>query len=127
MRFLRSERWSAVLLIVAAALGLVIANTAVGPGIIAFTHLSLGFLSLAHWVTDGLLAIFFFLAAIELKHELAHGELDSPRKALMPAIAALGGVIVPAGIFLVMVRDPDGQLLELLPMEYQRRLKQARG
>ncbi len=64
MRVLRSERWSAVLLILAAALGLVLANTPLGPGIIAFTHGKLGFLSLADWVTEGLLAVFFFLVAI---------------------------------------------------------------
>jgi Na+:H+ antiporter, NhaA family len=95
-----------VLLIVAAALGLILANTAVGPGIITFTHLQLGFLSLAHWVTDGLLAIFFFLAAIELKHELVHGELSSVRKAAVPAAAAVGGVAVPALIFLAVAHEP---------------------
>ena len=69
-------------------------------------HSGLGLDSqLGHWVTDGLLAIFFFLAAIELKHELRHGELDTPRKALVPAVAAVGGVIVPALIFLLIVRD----------------------
>jgi Na+:H+ antiporter, NhaA family len=94
-----------VLLIVAAALGLVLANTAVGPAIITFTHIHLGFLSLAHWVTDGLLAIFFFLAAIELKHELTQGELSSVSKAAVPAAAALGGVAVPALIYLAVVHD----------------------
>jgi NhaA family Na+:H+ antiporter len=57
-------------------------------------------------VTDGLLAVFFLLAAIELRHELTHGQLDSPRRALVPAIAAVGGVIAPALIFLALVRDP---------------------
>jgi NhaA family Na+:H+ antiporter len=96
---------SAVLLIAAAALGLVLANTPVGPAIIAFTHVSLGFLTLAHWVTEGLLAIFFFIAAIELKHELVHGELDSLRKAAVPAAAAIGGVAVPALIYLAVAHD----------------------
>ena len=64
-------------------------------------------LSIGHWVTDGLLAVFFFLAAIELKHELTSGELNSARKALVPTIAAVGGVIVPAAIFLLMVPDPE--------------------
>jgi NhaA family Na+:H+ antiporter len=95
-----------VLLLVAAALGLVLANTPIGPGIIAFTHRSLGFLSVAHWVTDGLLAIFFFLAAIELKHELTAGELRSPRRAVIPAAAALGGVAVPALVYLAVAHEP---------------------
>jgi NhaA family Na+:H+ antiporter len=105
VRILRSERWSAVLLIVAAALGLVLANTPVGPAIIGFTHLQLGFLSLAHWVTDGLLAIFFFLAAIEFKNELTRGELSSVRHAAVPAAAAVGGVALPALIYLAVVHN----------------------
>jgi NhaA family Na+:H+ antiporter len=112
MAFFRSERIAALLLVVAAALGVALANTPVGPALFAArdTHLdipALGLeLSAGHWVTDGLLAIFFFLAAIELRHELAHGELDSPRKALVPAIAAIGGVVVPALVYLAFVHDP---------------------
>jgi Na+:H+ antiporter, NhaA family len=95
-----------VLLILAAALGLVLANSAIGPAIIDFTHLQAGFLSIAHWVTDGLLAIFFFLAAIELKHELRHGELSSVRTAVIPAAAAVGGVAVPALVYLAVAHEP---------------------
>jgi NhaA family Na+:H+ antiporter len=106
---LRSERWSALLLIAAAAIGLILANSPVGPDVIRFTHLRVGFpvldLSLAHWVTDGLLAIFFFLAAIELKHELTAGELSSVRKAVVPAAAAVGGVVAPALLYLAVVHD----------------------
>jgi NhaA family Na+:H+ antiporter len=110
MRFLRSERTAAFLLIGAAALGLILANTPWGPALHGVRDAHLGFpgfdLSLGHWVTDGLLAVFFFLAAIELRHELTAGELASPAKALVPAIAAVGGVIVPAIIFLLLVRQP---------------------
>jgi NhaA family Na+:H+ antiporter len=108
----RSERISALLLVAAAALGVGLANSPLGGGILAIRdhyldvpwlglHLSVG-----HWITDGLLAIFFFLAAIELRHELTDGELDTPRTALVPAIAAVGGVLVPALIYLVFVSDP---------------------
>lgn len=112
MRFLRSERYAAFLLIGAAALGLILANTSWATALHAVRdlHPLSGLpgvdLSLGHWVTDGLLAIFFFLAAVELRHELSHGELDSPRKALVPAIAAVGGVIAPALIFLAIAREP---------------------
>lgn len=108
----RSERLSAVLLVVAAAAGLLLANTPAGPALAGArdTHLDIPWLGLqlsaGHWVTDGLLAVFFFLAAIELRHELTHGELDSPRKALIPVVAAVGGVLAPAGIFLLLVHDP---------------------
>lgn len=69
------------------------------------THLSIGLgswqvdLALHHWVNDGLMAIFFFLVGMEIKRELLIGELASFRKALLPAIAAAGGMIVPAGIY----------------------------
>lgn len=113
MTFLRSERYAAFLLLGAAILGVILANSALGPGLqgLRDQHLPVPWLgldlSVGHWVTDGLLAVFFFLAAIELKHELTHGELDSAGKALVPTVAAVGGVIVPAAIFLVMVPDRE--------------------
>ncbi len=113
MKFFRSERYAAFLLLGAAILGVILANSTIGPALqgLRDSHLPISWLgldlSVGHWVTDGLLAIFFFLAAIELKHELAHGELDSARKALVPTIAAVGGVIAPAAIFLLMVPDRD--------------------
>ena len=112
MRFVRSERITAFFLIVAAALGVILANSPAAAALSAFRDFHFGIpalgldLSVAHWVTDGLLAVFFFLAAIELKHELRHGELDSVKRALVPAVAALGGVIAPALIFLLLVRAP---------------------
>jgi len=111
MHILRNPQFSAISLVIAAALGLIVANSPLGGSATAIrdTHPGtvLGLdLSLGHWVTDGLLAIFFFLAAVELKHELRHGELNSARKALVPAAAAVGGVIVPAAIFLLLVQQP---------------------
>jgi Na+:H+ antiporter, NhaA family len=109
---LRSAQFSAITLIIAAALGLGLANSALGPALFDLRdmHVAVGplDLSISHWVKDGLLAIFFFLAAIELKHELRHGELDSARKAFVPVVAAVGGVIVPALLFLVIV--PETQM-----------------
>ena len=102
MAMLRSERFSAVLLLAAAAVGLLLANSPVAPLAHAVEGFHLGPLTIGHWVKDGLLAVFFFLAAIELKHELRHGELDSAAKALVPTVAAVGGVIVPALIYLLL-------------------------
>ena len=113
VNLMRSERVSAVLLVVAAGLGLALANSPWGAALLAVrdAHPDTGNpvldLSPGHWVTDGLLAVFFLLAAIELRHELTHGELDSPRKALAPAVAAVGGVVVPALVFLLVVHDPE--------------------
>jgi NhaA family Na+:H+ antiporter len=112
MKILRSERYAAFLLLGAAVLGVILANTAWGPALqnAKDSHLDIPWLGLnltaGDWVKDGLLAVFFFIAAIELRHELAHGELNSARKALVPTVAAVGGVIVPAMIFLLFVRDP---------------------
>ncbi|WP_223691131.1 Na+/H+ antiporter NhaA [Leifsonia poae] len=104
MSIIRSERTAAGLLLGAAALGLLLANTAIGPALLDLQHSYIGFgstrLSVGHWISDGLLAIFFFIVAVELKHELVAGELNSFQKAIHPAIAAVGGVVVPVLIYL---------------------------
>ena len=106
----RSERLAAVLLVAAAALGLVLANTSAGPLIAGARDAYLDIpwlgihLSAGHWITDGLLAVFFFLIAIELKRELVIGDLNSFGKAALSALAALGGVVVPAGVYLLITR-----------------------
>ncbi|MET4703124.1 Na+/H+ antiporter NhaA [Frigoribacterium sp. UYMn621] len=106
MSIIRSERVAAVLLLVAAALGLLLANTPAGPSLMALQDRHLAIpgtpldLSVGHWISDGLLAVFFFVVAVELKNELMVGQLNSVSRAIRPAIAALGGVIVPAAIYL---------------------------
>ncbi len=104
MSLLRSARFPAVILLVAAALGLIVANSPLGPAVDDAMHASLGIpgvfeLSLSHWIKDGLLAIFFFVVAVELQYELTAGQLNSARKALQPAIAAAGGVLVPIAVY----------------------------
>jgi len=106
MSIIRSERVAAVLLLAAAALGLLLANTPAGPSLMALQNAHLAIpgtpldLSIGHWISDGLLAVFFFVVAIELKNELAVGQLNSISRAIRPAIAAIGGVVVPALIYL---------------------------
>ncbi|WP_426320369.1 Na+/H+ antiporter NhaA [Microbacterium sp. E-13] len=104
MSLLRSARFPAVILLVAAALGLIVANSPLGPAVDDAMHASVGLpgvfeLTLSHWIKDGLLAIFFFVVAVELQYELTAGQLNSARKALQPAIAAAGGVLVPIAIY----------------------------
>ena len=103
MSIIRSERTAAGLLLGAAALGLLLANTPVGPALLDLQHAHLGAgpvdLSIGHWISDGLLAVFFFIVAVELKHELVAGELNTVQKAIHPAIAAVAGVAVPALIY----------------------------
>lgn len=106
MTFIRSDRYAALLLLAAALLGLLAANLPIGPGLLAAVDApnALPFvgLSLRHGVSDGLLAVFFFVVAVELKRELAIGDLSSASKAALPALAAVGGVAVPAAIYLVV-------------------------
>lgn len=105
LSWIRNPQVSAMLLLAAAILGLVIANTGLGPGLDALKHAHLPFtvfgldLSAAHWVTDGLLVVFFFVVAVELRYEFTQGDLNSVSKAAVPTIAALGGVALPAIIY----------------------------
>lgn len=112
MKLLRSARFPAIMLLLAAALGLFVANSPGGPAVDDAMHAYLGIpgvfeLSLDHWIKDGLLAVFFFVVAVELQFELTSGQLNSARKALQPAIAAAGGVLVPIVIYLVIAAGSD--------------------
>ena len=71
---------------------------------VAAFHLEL---TVEHWINDGLMAIFFFVVALEIKRELVLGQLSSPRRAALPIIAALGGMVVPAALYLSL--NPDGE------------------
>ncbi|OAN33673.1 Na+/H+ antiporter NhaA [Microbacterium sp. H83] len=105
---LRGQQFPAVLLLLAAGLGLLLANLPTHDALAAVLDLHIAVpgtsldLSIVDWVSEGLLAIFFLVVAIELRHELTHGELDSPRKAVQPAIAAAGGVLVPIAVYLLI-------------------------
>ena len=114
---LRSETVGGVLLIAAAVIALVWANspasasyfalrdTHIGP---AALHLNL---TIGEWAADGLLAIFFFVAGLELKREFIVGDLRDPRRAALPIAAALGGMIVPGLIYVaIVIGGPPGTL-----------------
>ena len=116
--FLRKESSSGALLIVAAALGLIIANSPISDHY--FDFLALGFtvesgifflqLTVLKIINYGLMTIFFFVVGLEIKRELVSGHLASVKKAAMPFIAALGGMALPAGIYLLIAGDvaPEG-------------------
>lgn len=110
MHLLRSDRFPALMLLTAAAIGLIIANSAAGPGALSLVGTEVGLpgvfsLSVGHWVADGLLAIFFFVMAVELQYELTSGQLNSVRRALPPAVAAAGGILVPIAVYLLIAGD----------------------
>ncbi|GAA1863125.1 Na+/H+ antiporter NhaA [Pseudonocardia ailaonensis] len=103
---LRAETVGGVLLVGAAVLALVWANTPWRGAYFALSSVELGWgplrLDLATWAADGLLAIFFFVVGVELKREFVAGDLRDPRRAALPIIAAVGGMAVPAVIFVLV-------------------------
>ena len=109
---LRSARFPAIILLAAAVAALIVANSPLGASADAIKDTYLGIpgvfeMSVGHWIQDGLLAIFFFVVAIELQFELTAGELNSARKALQPAIAAAGGVLIPIAIYVAFAAGSD--------------------
>ncbi len=96
--FFDSEKASAIVLIACTVLCLFVANSASGPAYQQFWQTYVAGMSLEHWVNDALMAVFFLLIGLELERELYVGELSSLKNALLPIFAALGGIIVPAGI-----------------------------
>ncbi len=101
-RFVESEASGGLVLMASAALGMIVANSPLADDYENILHAEVGGLSVLHWINDGLMALFFLLVGLEIKREMLVGELDSwPRRAL-PLIAALGGMIAPALIFLAV-------------------------
>ncbi|WP_038250651.1 Na+/H+ antiporter NhaA [Ghiorsea bivora] len=111
--FIHKESSSGILLIVATILALIFSNTLLAPYYEAFLHIpvsiQLGSLSLDkslhHWVNDGLMAIFFFLIGLEVKREVLEGHLSSVSQVTLPIVAAIGGMAVPALIYLYFNAD----------------------
>ncbi len=112
--FYRLEAAGGIMLVLAAVLALVVANSAAAPlyhhilndvpvGVkVPHVHLEK---SILHWVNDGLMVIFFFLVGLEIKRELVRGQLSGFDKALLPVVAAVGGMAVPALIFWFINKD----------------------
>ncbi len=105
--FLKSEAAGGVLLMVSAALALIIANSPVAPLYFAALGSYVAGLSILHWINDALMAVFFLLVGLEIKREFLEGQLSNWSRRALPGIAALGGMVVPALIYLALTRgDP---------------------
>ena len=110
---LKDESFAGALLMISALVAIIIANSSLSSWYfdLLSSKFEIPFLSLnltiAHWVSDGLLAIFFFIAGLELKHELVHGSLSDKSRAIVPVVAALAGMLIPIGIFTLMVRGDE--------------------
>lgn len=115
---LRKETVGGALLLVASVVALTWANSPVGDSYFAVRDISVGpaalhlDLSLGAWAADGLLAIFFFVVGLELKREFVAGDLRDPRRAAIPVVAAVGGMAVPALVFVLLNWRSGGEALQ---------------
>lgn len=100
--FFHSEKAGGIVLLVCTIISLIVANSAWSENYLHIWHYQLGGESAEHWINDGLMAIFFLLIGLELEREIYDGELSSFKNALLPITGALGGMLVPAGIYLAL-------------------------
>ena len=116
-QFVKQETTSGLILMATALLALVLANSAIAVHYQHLLHVPVGFSfgdwqlekSLHHWINDGLMTLFFFVVGLELKREILVGELANPRQAALPIIAAIGGMAIPALVFVAI--SPEGDAL----------------
>ncbi len=97
--FFKMESAGGILLVIAAAIAMTIANTPLNETYQGILHSYVFGMSVSHWINDGLMAIFFLLIGLEVKRELLEGALKSKETAIFPAIAAIGGMVAPALIY----------------------------
>lgn len=97
--FLRNEASGGIILLAAALLALVVANSALAGTYVDLLHRYLGPLSVLHWINDGLMALFFLLIGLEVKREIVCGQLSSWSRRMLPGAAAVAGMAVPALIY----------------------------
>jgi len=116
--FLHNEAAGGYVLMAAAALALLVANSPLAPTYFAALDFEFGWAigplhlreTTLHWINDGLMAVFFLLVGLEIKREVLDGELSRPSRLVLPGVAALGGVVVPALIFLAFnAARPDSR------------------
>ncbi|HCC95373.1 MAG TPA: Na+/H+ antiporter NhaA [Flavobacteriaceae bacterium] len=106
-QFFHSQTSGGIVLIFCTALSLILANSPIAESYDAIWLTDMFGHSFAHWINDGLMAIFFFLIGLELKREIFVGELSNTKKAILPVFAALGGMLIPAFIFFLTNKGTD--------------------
>ncbi|SJM55607.1 Na+/H+ antiporter NhaA [Gulosibacter sp. 10] len=116
---LNSRKVGGTLLLIAAVIAMIIANTPLAPWYtvvkdfdLSIPAIGIDHMTVAHWASDGVLAIFFFVVGIELKREFVTGSLRDPRKASLPIAAAVGGMIVPAATYAIVATAMGSDALE---------------
>jgi len=114
--FFDSEKSGGILLICCTALSLLLANSFLQDNYLQVWHFQFGGHSTTHWINDGLMTVFFLLIGLELEREVYNGELSSLKNASLPIFAAIGGILVPAGLFLLLNFGTDTQAGAGIPM-----------
>jgi NhaA family Na+:H+ antiporter len=114
--FFESEKSGGLILIFCTALSLILANSALQTPYLNFWHIELADHSVGHWINDGLMVIFFLLIGLELEREIYAGELSDLKSASLPFFGAIGGMVVPAGLFLLLNAGKDSQSGAGIPM-----------
>ena len=114
--FFESEKAGGFLLIASTLSSLVLANSFLQSEYLTLWHYTIAGQSLEYWINDGLMAIFFLLIGLELEREMYRGELASIKNASLPIVAALGGMLVPASIFLLFNWGKSTQTGAGIPM-----------
>src|SRR4051812_23462769 len=94
--FIENEKSAGIVLILCTICSLFLANSQSGHSYIHFWHSSLAGKPIEFWINDGLMTIFFLLVGLEIKQEIYIGELSDRKKSMLPVMAALGGMVVPA-------------------------------
>lgn len=100
--FMESEKSGGLVLIVCTLISILLANSRIGESYLGVWDFHIGSHSFAHWINDGLMAIFFLLVGLELIQEIYEGELSNVKRAMLPISGALGGMLVPAGIYMAL-------------------------
>jgi Na+:H+ antiporter, NhaA family len=114
--FFDSEKSGGLVLIACTAFSIVLANSFIGPGYLRIFQVPVGGLSVEHWINDGLMAVFFLLIGLELERELQNGELSNFKQALLPVLAAIGGLCLPGLIHLIFNSGTPAQSGFGIPM-----------
>lgn len=115
-KFAASGKAGGTILILCTLISLAIANSPLGEQYLHFWHQPFAGLSIEHWVNDALMAVFFLLIGLELERELYNGELSDPKNALLPILAAAGGILVPALIHFALNKGTATQAGLGIPM-----------
>src|SRR6218665_215000 len=100
--FLESEKAGGLILLGCTFLSLLLANSYFGESYLHLWHYSMGNHPVEYWINDGLMTIFFLLIGLELEREIYIGELSKIKNALLPVSAAIGGMLIPAGLYLAL-------------------------